>query len=79
MIEELLKSVKEDYQIKALMKRPEVMIGHDRTITNLIIHYCGGEPDWKTEVYLQVLEDDADSVIRVIRSIDIPKNQIIII
>lgn len=78
-VDQLLEAVKQDYSIKVLTgTRPQIIIGQDRTITNLIIHYCGGEPDWKEPVYLQILEDDEESVVRVLRSMDIPRMEVVI-
>lgn len=77
MIEELIKTTQEEYRNRS--SKPSALIGNDRTVTNFIISLCGGEPDWKSPIYLQLIEEDENSVIRVLRSVDIESNNIVLL
>lgn len=80
-LERLIAEVRTAYRVRRSMHKikPQVLIGNDRTVTEMIIHYTGGEPDWKQEVYLQVIEDEEETVVRVIRSIDMSSGEVVVL
>ena len=77
----LLQEVRTAYRARRSMQKikPQVMIGNDRTLSNLLEHMFGYEPNWREQVFIQVLEEEEDTVIRVIRSIDMPSGEVVIL
>lgn len=80
-LNKLMAEVRTAYRARRSMQkiRPQVLIGNDRTMTDLIEHYCGIPPSWKEPVWLQVIEDEEDTVIRVIRSIDMTYGEVVVL
>lgn len=61
---------------KAFGIRPQVLIGSDRAITTFLNRLYGGEPDWTQPVFINIDTEDKDSVVRVLRSVDMKGNSL---
>lgn len=51
--------------------RPQILVGSDRAITAFLTKFYGGEPNWNEEVFIQIDNEDNDSLVRVLRSVDL--------
>lgn len=80
-LERLVAEIRTAYRARRSMQKikPQVLIGNDRTLTEFITHYCGGEPNWKEQVYVQIIEEEEETVVRVIRSIDMPSGEVVVL
>lgn len=59
--------------------QPTVLIGADRTIVLLLDFYCGGQPDWREQKVMLDLDGEGKTVLRILRTIDLPLGELIIL
>jgi len=57
---------------------PQAVLGTHRTFEMLFEFYCGGQPDWKIAVFF-ALDADGETAMRVLRTMDLPTGEILVL